>query len=49
MKKQIYRGDGAANILWDISIEPILTAFLGNMDTDSKKEKLNDLRKVFFK
>ncbi len=34
------------NILWEISIKPILQAFLGNMDADSKREKINDLQKV---
>lgn len=34
-------------ILWEISIRPILQAFLGNMDADVKKEKINELKKVF--
>lgn len=34
-------------ILWEISIKPILQAFLGNMDAESKQEKLNELQKVF--
>lgn len=36
-----------ANILWKISIMPILQAFLGNMDADSKREKIAELQKVF--
>ena len=35
------------NILWEISIKPILQAFLGNMDAESKQEKSNELQKVF--
>ena len=49
LKNQLFRSDGAVKILWEISIEPILSAFLGNMDSESKKEKLTELRKVFFK
>src|SRR5690606_186347 len=30
MQKNLYRDDGPAFILWDISIKPILEAFLGN-------------------
>ncbi len=47
IKEKIYRNGGAANIIWDISIKPILSAFLGNMDKDSKADKLNELRTVF--
>lgn len=35
------------NILWEISIKPMLQAILGNMDTDSKNEKIKKLQKVF--
>ncbi len=35
------------SILWEISIKPILQAFLGNMDADSKKERINELQKIF--
>jgi 5-methylcytosine-specific restriction enzyme B len=47
IKNKIFRNGGAANILWDISIQPILSAFLGNLDRESKTDKLNELRKVF--
>jgi len=49
LQNQIFRYDGAAKILWEISIEPILSAFLGNMDKESKTEKLNELKKIFLK
>lgn len=49
LQTQIFRYDGAAKILWEISIEPILSAFLGNMDKESKTEKLNELKKIFLK
>ncbi|HAP96531.1 MAG TPA: hypothetical protein DCP54_12445, partial [Chryseobacterium sp.] len=35
------------NILWEVSIKPILQAFLGNMDTDSKSQKINQLQRTF--
>ncbi|MBD1384598.1 AAA family ATPase [Mucilaginibacter rigui] len=35
------------NILWEISIKPVLQAFLGNMDADSKNDRISELRKVF--
>jgi 5-methylcytosine-specific restriction protein B len=35
------------SILWEISIKPILQAILGNMDADSKKEKISELQKAF--
>lgn len=35
------------NILWEISIKPMLQAILGNMDADSKKEKIIELQKAF--
>lgn len=35
------------NILWEISILPILQAFLGNMDSSSKRDRISELQKVF--
>lgn len=46
---KIFRNGGAANILWEISIEPIIAAFLGNMDKDTKTDKLKNLRTVFMR
>ena len=34
-------------VLWEISIKPILMAFLGNMDADTKKEKINAFHKLW--
>jgi 5-methylcytosine-specific restriction protein B len=45
---RLYFLNQPVNILWEISIKPILQAFLGNMDADSKKGKINDLQKVLF-
>ena len=49
LHKQLYRGQGdPAHILWDISIEPILKAFLGNMDTEAQKDKIKKLSDIYF-
>ena len=34
------------NVLWEISIKPILMAFLGNMDADTKNDKINRFHKL---
>jgi 5-methylcytosine-specific restriction enzyme B len=34
-------------ILWEVSIKPILQAFLGNMDAESKDKKIESLQKSF--
>lgn len=43
---RLYFLNQPVNILWEISIKPILQAFLGNMDADSKRDKINELQKV---
>ncbi len=43
---RLYFLNQPVNILWEISIKPILQAFLGNMDADSKRDKINDLQTV---
>ena len=48
LRTKIYRKDGAADIMWAISIKPILAAFLGSMDRDTKAVKLNELRSIYF-
>lgn len=48
MKKQIYRGwDGPSCILWDISIKPMINAFLGSMDQESKNEMIDKLFEIY--
>ncbi len=49
LPKQLYRKEGPAQILWDISIEPMLKAFLGNMDTETRTEKIAELKKIYDK
>lgn len=46
---KLFRKDGAVKILWDISIEPIISAFLGNLDKDSKADKINEFRNIMIK
>ena len=49
-RKQLYRDDGGAvKILWDISIEPMITSFLGNLEPESRKEILIKLKSVYDK
>jgi len=43
---RLYFLNQPVNILWEISIKPILQAFLGNMDADSKRDKINELMNV---
>lgn len=49
---QLFRGrngnDGPVGILWDISIEPMIISFLGNIELDVRDEILNELRAIFF-
>jgi len=44
---RLYFINQPVSILWEISIKPILQAFLGNMDADTKNEKIKELQKVF--
>lgn len=39
--------EDAKKILWDISIGPMLEAFLGNMDSEQKKEKQEQFKSKF--
>ncbi|MCU0349621.1 MAG: AAA family ATPase [Flavobacterium sp.] len=47
MKNQLYRTDGAVRILWNISIKPMIEAFFGNLDKETKDEKLKELESKF--
>ncbi len=49
LQKQLYRDNGAAQILWKISIEPILKAFLGNIDKETQAEKIKELKLIYDK
>ena len=49
LKAQIYRNDGATNILWDISLKPMIESFLGNMDVESRNSILTELKSIYEK
>jgi len=48
IKDKLFRANGPASILWDISIRPILEAYLGNVEEDEKKKTIQDLNNIFF-
>ena len=39
--------DSARNLLWEISIKPLLEAYLGNMEESEQQNKINDFAKTF--
>ncbi|MCH2451192.1 MAG: AAA family ATPase [Gracilimonas sp.] len=43
----LYRKEGPAAILWDISIKPIIEAFLGNHDPKQLKNQIEELEGIF--
>jgi len=43
----IFIKNGPVKVLWDISIKPMLEAFLGNMDKQTREEKINGLESIF--
>lgn len=45
----LFDTNGPAQILWNISIRPILDAFLGHEDESNKEFLLNDLKQIFLK
>ncbi len=49
LQKQIFRNEGPASILWNISIEPMLQSFLGNMEPDESSRILKDLKVIYLK
>lgn len=45
--KKIFRDNGPAEILWDISIKPILDSFFGSMNPDEVEEKIEALKDIY--
>lgn len=45
----LFDGNGPAAILWNISIQPILDAFMGNQDEDIKEQYIKELKTIFLK
>lgn len=50
LQNKIYknRGDGPAKKLWDYSIEPIIDSFFGSINAELKKERIEELREIYF-
>lgn len=44
---KLLRKNAAVKVLWDISIKPMLEAFLGNMDRLTKEDHINKLAEIF--
>lgn len=47
--KFLFENNGPVYILWDISIQPILDAFMGNIEQSKKELTLNELKAIFIK
>ena len=47
LQYQLFRHHGATDILWNISLEPMLVSFLGNMDLEVQNEILKDLKNIY--
>lgn len=45
----LFEANGPVQILWNISVKPIIDAFLGHEDENIKERLLNDLQKIFLK
>lgn len=45
--KSIFIKNGPIKVLWDISIKPMLEAFLGNMDKQTRDNKIHNLETIF--
>ncbi|WP_405377500.1 McrB family protein [Nonlabens sp. Asnod3-A02] len=46
-KNKIYRKDGPIEILWNISLEPMIVSFLGNIEPEEAITILKDLKKIY--
>lgn len=49
LQYQLYRGDGPTTILWNISLEPMLNSFLGNMEIEVRNDILKELKAIYQK
>jgi len=49
LNQKIYRKNGPIDILWDISIEPMIRSFLGSMDEKIVEKELNELNEILLK
>jgi len=49
LQDKFYKSNGPADILWDISIAPMIRSFLGSMSEEDVQAHLGKLKAVFFK
>jgi len=45
-KVKLFKSGGPAEVLWNISLEPIIAAFLGNFDENQKNERIKEMREI---
>lgn len=46
-KIKLFKTRGPVEVLWKISIEPMIAAFLGNLDDNQKKERIKEMKEIF--
>lgn len=46
-KIKLFKSNGPAEVLWNISIAPMIDAFLGNLDETQKNERITEMREIF--
>lgn len=46
-KIKLFKTGGPTEVLWSISIEPMIAAFLGNLDEAQKNERLEEMKEIF--
>jgi 5-methylcytosine-specific restriction protein B len=46
---KLFKPNGPVKVLWEISIKPMLEAFLGNMDRQAQEDKVNQFQKILLK
>jgi hypothetical protein len=44
----LFREGGPAEALWVFSLEPLIRAFLGSMDNDTRSAKVKKMKVAFF-
>lgn len=44
---KLFKTGGPAEVLWNVSISPMITAFLGNLDDTQKEERIKEMREIF--
>jgi 5-methylcytosine-specific restriction protein B len=44
---KLFKTGGPAEVLWNISIAPMIAAFLGNLDETQKNERIKEMKEIF--